>query len=253
MNRYIVIFTLIASLSFFLSGCGKEPQNSIKPQGNAEGYSGPDTGGTSIPISVDRTLTEEELQSAAKICATKTATTLYRTLFKRDMESGSSLDSSAKSDCGPTLGPDVTYVSNSKTCTVDPKVKIVNSLGCVMDMSLANNILIKLDLDNERCVDVSDAKIRKFVLTNGSNFFTLRYEMTPTDIQYDAYGNVINPDAPWKISKAFTNGQEISDATATKLWNNATQQWSAITVNAKEYNLCLQSEAQKEVKVKVKK
>ena len=228
MNQGVTIVVFM----FLVSACGKQMGE-----------------GTNLTEKVDLkkersgVLVEDELVRATKTCSTSAAKELYQTIFKREVEVGSAFNSSTKTDCGPTLGPNASYVANSQTCAIFPRVKIVNSYGCVMEVQIANNIVIDLSLDaSPICNEVPESASRQFTLTNGSNFFLLKYEMVPPEVTYDPFGNISNPNAPWRIGRSYANGTEISDAFSTKLWNNATQAWSDLIVNAQKYNECLRAE-----------
>ncbi len=261
MKTKLILGMSIGIVSILAQGCGNTKQkltgNSAQDSaadgsnlnGNGEGYSGPDTKGTSIPTTEDRLFQEEILVKATKTCLSKTTAAVYQNLFGRAIEPNAIIEikSDPRCDDGHTVS---SISSDTLVCKLTPGVSIINPNGCKVSVIVANNLLVDLDLEAASCLDLSDSISRKFSLSTSGGFAQIGYEKVPDPVTYDPYGNGHDPDT-WTITKVDLGHQELPglDLTVVPLWNTSQLTGglggvSRYTVNAKEYRSCLDAEIQ---------
>jgi hypothetical protein len=242
---FIVFISLIA---MGLNGCNgsnaggfsASSRDVLKAAGDGSGYSGPDLGGTSVPIGADRTFTPDSIKRAINTCSQQAALSVVRQLLREEpvLASGYPVNHASLTSQSWSSRPD-----NEGYYVVNMGSTLVTAKGCSFDLEYGGcgwDVCMVVDLQQTDCrLPNSSARSLLFAIP-GDQFPLVKYKEVLADAVYDEYGNVVSGTKVLQDVRIVTGPLQQ----AVKMKNHDTNQETDITMNTVEYYNCLLTELQ---------
>ncbi len=223
--------------------------------GNGGGIAGPDLGGSSIPVSVDRLYTESDIGSAAQTCMKPVLISLFEQIFRQtpDLEKDWTLELNSSTSLS------VEGVDGTWRTTIAAHFTYRHLAGCGFSFfqwdqycGYNGGSCLRFGFDDQTCpLKIPGTKVlRDFDLKTSNDTYAnpvadlprIYFEYVLANPKYDELGNVVDST---RVAKNVRIEAPLSVAQPVPFYNGNTGKKTHVSVNSEALVKCMKAELQK--------